>query len=105
MKYNDKIIKIQKEFIDTLKKDTETISDKKVDGKKIQNIVYNFIFDKVFEQKEDKKEIDKFVWQSFCKTVDFVLDFGFIILNTLARTKGYRLEDLEEQEKEDDSDA
>jgi len=105
MSYKDNILKVRAEFINTLNKDSETISDKKVDQKKIQNIVYNFIFDKVFEQKEDKKEIDKFVWQSFCKTVDFLMDFGFIILNTLARTKGYRIEDLEEQEKEDDLDA
>jgi len=109
MSYNKKILEIRKDFLNTLYNDVSEaiLNTKNIDKKelnnKIRKSVYTFIFRNVSKNIEGKKKVEEYYWELFYKTVDFVMDFGFVILNTLAELKEYK--EMEKHEASEGIDA
>jgi len=91
--YEDKVLRIKGEFINTLRKDLEKNSDDMVDQKEIRKIVYKFVFDKVADKGikvikgKNKKRV--LFFNFFCNVVDFCFSFSGVIIDVIADLKRY----------------
>lgn len=72
-----------------------------VQTKHLKRAVYKFIYKRVFKdiKKAKRKKIDKYTWELFKKTTDWVLIYGYIIMETLRIAREY--EDFIDKELED----
>ncbi len=103
-------LKVKKDFIETLKKELATgkiILDKKTENNKIRKTVYLFIFEKVLEVIEIKEdvEISNLLWDMFYNTVDFCLNFGSELLDSLIEFKNFEEFKIRIQKISDEIDA
>jgi len=99
MEYDEKfegdILQIRTELINYL--ETNLTNPKSVDHKTLVDLTHSFIFDKV--KKEFSKDFktdqlrnpQEFLLFNF-KVMDFCLDYGFMILDTIAKFEQYQLE-------------
>jgi len=91
--FESELLKIRTELKDFLEKNLKKL--KNIDRNKLIDLTHRFIFDKVekdfginFGINELRKP-EEFIL--FCiKIMDFCLDYGFIILNTMAKLEQYQ---------------
>jgi len=83
--------KIRLELIEHLKESIMKNIDKDmIQTKQIYRIIYEFIFKKVFKDiKESNKKVDKHTWTVFKRTVDWSLNYGYIIREVLIFTQEF----------------
>jgi len=92
--YDDEVLKIKREFIETLRADLKSdLLDKNIDKNKIRRSVYLFIYRKVFNSlKIGKKiKIGDLVWSMFWRTVDFTLSFGEVMLESIFELRDFEM--------------
>jgi len=92
--YDEEILKIKREFIETLRADLKTdLLDKNIDKNKIRRSVYLFIYRKVFDSLkiEKKIKIGDLIWSMFWRTVDFTLSFGDVMLKTIYEIRDFEM--------------
>ena len=92
--YDEKALKIKKEFIETLRADLKSdLLDKNIDENKIRRCVYLFIYGKVFNTIKIGKKIrvGELIWQMFWRTVDFTLSFGEMMLESIFELRNFEM--------------
>lgn len=93
-KYNEEILKIKKEFIETLRADLKTdLLDKNIGENRIRRSVYLFIYGKVLSSLkiEKKIKIGNLIWSIFWRTVDFTLSFGDVMLESIFELRNFEM--------------
>lgn len=92
--YNYEILKIRKEFIETLKADLKTdLLNKKIDDDKLRRCVYLFVYRKVFDSLKIEKKIGigELIWSIFWRSVDFTLSFGEVMLDCISEVRRFEM--------------